>query len=163
MRRLREQIQSDDRIDWVDKEKYEKLMRQAVYQKGEQEVRQKAEYCMNKPYGAVKRVMEEISQIECPELVKKGVLETLQEVKRKRGQEEAAQLIAQMPENMSRNQYQTFRERLNQYDGEDISVYNEVLEGKRRLAERREITGMLKRAERSDRKGLMQRGHQRGS
>ncbi len=155
LRRLREQIQSDDRIDWVDKEKYEKLMRQAVYQKGEQEVRQKAEYCMNKPYGAVKRVMEEISQIECPELVKKGVLETLQEVKRKRGQEEASQLIAQMPENMSRNQYQTFRERLNQYDGEDISVYNEVLEGKRRLAERREITGMLKRAERSDRKGLM--------
>lgn len=155
LRRLREQIQSDDRIDWVDKEKYEKLMRQAVYQKGEEEVRQKAEYCMNKPYGAVKRVMEEISQIECPELVKKSVLETLGEVKRKRGQEEAAQLIAQMPENMSRNQYQTFRERLNQYDGEDISVYNEVLEGKRRLAERREISGMLKRAERSDRNGLM--------
>lgn len=155
VRRLREQIQSDERLDWVDKEKYEQLTKQAVYKKGEEEARQKADYCMNRPYGVVKRAMEEISQMECPKLVQEELLKTLGEVKKKRGQEEAAALIAKVPENMTRSQYHTFREKLNQYDGEDISVYNEVLEGSRRLSEKREIAGMLKRAARSDRNGLM--------
>lgn len=155
VRRLREQIQSDDRLDWVDKEKYEKLTKQAVYRKGEEEARNKAEYCKNRPYGAVKRAMEEISQMECPKLIQQELLKTLGEIKRKRGQEEAADLIAKMPETMNRSQYKTFREKLDQYDEEDISVYNEVLESSRRLAEKREIAGMLKRAARSDRNGLM--------
>ena len=85
----------------------------------------------------------------------KEILKTLGEIKRKRGQEEAADLIAKMPETMTRNQYRTFREKLDQYDEEDISVYKEVLESSRRLAEKREIAGMLKRAARSDRNGLM--------
>lgn len=155
IRRLREQIQSDERLDWVDKEKYEQLTKQAAYKKGEEEAREKAEYCMNRPYGVVKRAMEEISQMECPKLVKEELLKTLGEVKKRRGQEEAAALIAKVPENMTRSQYHTFREKLNQYDGEDISVYNEVLEGSRRLSEKREIASMLKRAVRSDRNGLM--------
>lgn len=155
VRRLREQIQSDERLDWVDKEKYEKLTKQAVYRKGEEEARKKAEYCRNRPYGTVKRAIEEISQMECPKLIQEEILKTLGEIKRKRGQEEAADLIAKMPETMTRNQYRTFREKLDQYDEEDISVYKEVLESSRRLAEKREIAGMLKRAARSDRNGLM--------
>ena len=156
LRRLREQVKDDERLDWVDKEKYEKLLRQASYQKGAEEVRQKAEYGMTQSYAVIKRVMDEISQAECPELIKKEMLKDLGEVKKKRGQEEAANLIARVPENMTRSQYRTFREKLNQYDGEDISVYNEVLEGTRRLTEKREIAGMLKRAANSDRRGLMQ-------
>lgn len=155
VRRLREQIQSDDRLDWVDKEKYEKLTKQAVYRKGEEEARNKAEYCKSRPYGAVKRAMEEISQMECPKLIQEELLKTLGEIKRKKGQEEASDLIAKMPETMTRSQYKAFREKLNQYDEEDISVYNEVLESSRRLAEKREIAGMMKRAARSDRNGLM--------
>lgn len=155
VRRLREQIQSDDRLDWVDKEKYEKLTKQAVYKKGEEEARNRAEYCRNRPYGVVKRAMEEISQMECPQLIKEELLKTLGELKKKRAQEEAADLIAKVPDTLTRSQYQTFREKLDQYDGEDISVYNEVLEGSRRLAEKREIAGMLKRAARSDRNGLI--------
>lgn len=155
VRRLREQIQSDERLDWVDKEKYEQLTKQAVYKKGEEEARQKAEYCLNRPYGVVKRAMEEISQMECPKLVKEELLETLSKVKKKRGQEEAAALIAKVPEHMTRSQYRTFREKMDQYDKEDISVYNEVLEGSRRLSEKREIAGILKRAARSDRNSLM--------
>lgn len=156
LRRLREQVKDDERLDWVDKEKYEKLLRQAAYQKGAEEVRKKAEYAMTQSYAVIKRVMDEINQSECPELIKKEMLEALGEVKKKRGQEEAADLIARVPENMTRSQYRTFRDKLNQYDGEDISVYNEVLEGTRRLTEKREIAGMLKRAAGADRRGLMQ-------
>ena len=156
LRRLREQVKDDERLDWVDKEKYEKLLRQAAYQKGAEEVRKKAEYAMTQSYAVIKRVMDEIDQSECPELIKKEMLEALGEVKKKRGQEEAADLIARVPENMTRSQYRTFRDKLNQYDGEDISVYNEVLEGARRLTEKREIAGMLKRAAGADRRGLMQ-------
>lgn len=156
LRRLREQVRDDERLDWVDKEKYEKLLRQAVYQKGAEEVRKKAEYAMTQSYAVIKRVMEEIAQAECPELIKKEMLEALEEVKKKRGQEEAAELIARVPETMTRSQYHIFREKLNQYDGEDVSVYNEVLEGARRLTEKREIAGMLKRAAGADRRGLIQ-------
>lgn len=155
LRGLREQIQLDDGLEWVEKEKYTRQIKQAISHKEEEEVRQKAEKCKDKPYGVLKRTAEEISQAECPEPVKKELLESLQQLKQKRGKEEAEQLIAKIPENMNRSQYRAFREKFDQYQDIDISAYQEVLESKRRLAEKREIAGMLKRAERADRNGLM--------
>lgn len=152
---LREQIQSDEHLEWMEKEKYTRQIKQAVAKKEEEEARQKAEKCKDKPYGVLKRAMEEISQSECPETAKKELLDSLQKLKQKRGKEEAEQLIAKIPENMNRSQYRTFREKFDQYHDIDISAYQEVLESKRRLAEKREIAGMLKRAERADRNGLV--------
>ncbi|MCI8484225.1 MAG: hypothetical protein HFH41_07780 [Lachnospiraceae bacterium] len=155
LRGLRDQIQADDNLEWVEKEKYARQIKQAVYQKEEEEIRKKAETCKDKPYGILKRVIEEISQAECSETVKADVLEDLKERMKKKGKEEAEKLIGSVPEDMSRSQYQTFREKLDQYQDADISAYQEVLEGKRRLAEKRDIAKMLKRAERCDRNGLM--------
>lgn len=155
LRGLRDQIQADDGLEWVEKEKYNRQIKQAVYQKEEEEIRQKAESCKGKPYGVLKRVIEEISQAECSEAVKAEILESLEEQKKQKGKEEAEKLIGSVPENMSRSQYQTFREKLDQYQDADISAYQEVLEGIRRLAEKRDIAKMLKRAERCDRNGLM--------
>lgn len=155
LKTLRSQIQSDERLDWIEKEKFTKQIKQEIFRKEEEELRRKAAENMDKPYGMVKRVMEEISQGEIPEPVKKELLSALDEVKKQRGQEEAKKLIALVPEHMSRSQYQTFKEKLDRFQDADISTYQEVLEGKRRLTEKREISAMLSRAEKSDRNGLM--------
>lgn len=155
LKTLRSQIQSDERLDWIEKEKFTKQIKQEIFRKEEEELRQKAAESMDKPYGVIKRVMEEISQGEIPEPVKKELLDSLDEVKKQKGQEEVKKLIALVPEHMNRSQYQTFKEKLDRFADADISTYQEVLEGKRRLTEKREISAMLSRAEKSDRNGLM--------
>lgn len=155
LRELKNQIQSDTRLVHTAREDYVNRITQAVYQKEEENIREKARVCKDKPYGVIARTIAEIAQAECPESVKKEVLESLEKLKQKRGQQEAEQLIAGMPLHMNRNQYRIFRDKLAQYKDADISAYQEQLEDRRKMAEQQEIDGMLKRAVRSDRKGLM--------
>lgn len=155
MLELKDQIQSDTRLGHEARENYVNQIKQAVSRKEEETIRQKAKDCMDKPYGVLTRTISEIAQAECPQSVKQEVLKSLEEVRWKRGRQEAGQLIAGIPVNMNRNQYRIFREKLAQYKDADISDYQKQLEEKWKMAEQQEIAGMLKRAGRSDRKGLM--------
>ncbi|MFG6383037.1 MAG: hypothetical protein K1V96_02125 [Lachnospiraceae bacterium] len=156
LRELLKQIQADVKLEWEDKEDYTRQVRRALAQKEDEVIRQKAEKCLDKPYGVVTRVMEEISQSEGSESVKQELLDSLGKLRKERGQQEAEQLIASMTETMNRNQYQIFCEKLAQYKEADISAYQKQLEEKRKLAETQEISDLLRRAKRSGRSGLIQ-------
>ena len=158
LRQLKElinQIQTDMQLMQPEKEHYINQVKGAVYQKEEESVRKRAKDCADKPYGVINRVMKEISQADCPEIVKQEVLDSLREIRQKRGQEEAAKLIAGMPANINRNQYRIFKDKLAQYQDVDISAYQGQLDERWKLAAGEEIAGMLRRAARSNRSGLM--------
>lgn len=155
LKELINQIQTDTQLMQPDKEYYMNQVKSAVYQKEDETVRKRAADCANKPYGVISRVMKEISQADCSETVKQEALDSLREVRQIRGEEEAAKLIAGMPANLNRNQYRIFKEKLAQYQDVDISAYQGQLDERWKLAAGEEIAGMLRRAARSNRSGLM--------
>lgn len=152
---LKRQIQSDAGLDQAQKSAYSSQINHAVEQKQAEEIKKKAESCKEKPYGVITKIMDEIKKSHAPEPEKAQVLQQLGELRKKRGQEEAKQLVESVPVNMNHNQYRNFREKLSQYEEVAISPYEEILKEKRKHASRLELDHMLRRVKKSDRKSLM--------
>lgn len=153
LQELKKQVQSDGGLDGLQKEEYKGQIAQAAARKEEQSIRKKAEECRDKPYAALVRVMDEVEKSQASEAVKEEVLQQLRQWKEKQGKIEAEKLIASMPANLGSHQYQTFREKLAQYDV-DVSPYEEQLRERRRQTQKIELDNMLRRVGRSDKKGL---------
>ncbi len=154
LQELKKQVQSESGLDYLQKEDYNNQIAQAVVQKEDQSIRKKAEECRDKPYAALVRVLDEVDQSQASEAVKSQVRQQLEELKEKQGKIEAQKLIASLPANVSSHQYRTFREKLAQYDGVDVSAYEQQLQERRKQTQKIELDNMLRRVGRSDKKGL---------
>ncbi len=154
LQELKKQVQSDAGLDYLQKEDYNNQIAQAVVQKEDQSIRKKAEECRDKPYAALVRVLDEVDQSQASEAVKSQVRQQLEELKEKQGKIEAEKLIASLPANVSSHQYRIFREKLAQYDGVDVSAYEQQLQERRKQTQKIELDNMLRRVGRSDKKGL---------
>lgn len=127
-----------------------------LYRKEEKTVRQKAEACKDKSYLEIDRVMGEIERGNSPEHVKESVLEFLREIRTNRGTREAEYLIAHLPVYLDEKQYRQFQEKLEQYQDINRRHYLDLLEKKRDLGEKQEISVLLKRAPKKTREDLLQ-------
>lgn len=154
LQELKKQVQSESGLDYLQKEDYNNQIAQAVVQKEDQSIRKKAEECRDKPYAALVRVLDEVNQSQASEAVKSQVRQQLEELKEKQGKIEAEKLIASLPANVSSHQYRIFREKLAQYDGVDVSAYEQQLQERRKQTQKIELDNMLRRVGRSDKKGL---------
>ena len=155
MQDLRRQIQADNSLEQAQKTDYCRQISQAAEQKEAEEIWQKAENCKEKPYAVITKVMAEVEKSQAPKQEKAQVMQQLEELRKRRGQAEAEQLVKSVPENMNHNQYRNFREKLSQYQEVDISPYEEILEMKRKQAAQLELDHMRRRVKKSDRKSLM--------
>lgn len=156
MQELEKQVQKEARLGEPDRIAFLAPIREAIVQKEQEIAWQKARGCQGKPYAAIVRTMEEISRSGCPEEAKGEALKFLQELKQIQAQQEAEQLMANLPLQLNQNQYRAFCNKLSQYEGVDISAYEGQLEERRRLGQRQELTRMMGRIGKSSRSGLMQ-------
>lgn len=156
MRELDKQLQKDSSLEASVREGFLARIRDAMGKKEEELAWQKAKACQGKPYASILRVIEEIAKSECSQKAKDEILDFLQGLKQVCAQQEAKQLMANLPQRLSRSQYRTFRDRLSQYEGADISAYEGILEERRRLGMQQEIARMMGRIGKSSRNGLVQ-------
>lgn len=152
---LRHQIQSEKALAHDQKKDFNSQIDEALLRREEEQILQKVKDCQGKPYHVVSRIEAEVAKSQISEAAKSEALAQIGEIKRVRGQQEAEQLIHTMPANMTRSQYQTFRQKLAQYEDADLSPYEEQLEEKGRQAQKAELDVMQRRLGKSDRKGLL--------
>lgn len=152
---LRRQLQSEKGLSHDEKKEFCAQIDSAAARREVEGIRQKIRECEGKPYGVLARLETEVAKSQVSEAAKDEMLEQLREMKRVRGQQEAQQLLASMPANMTRNQYRAFRDKLAQYEDVDLSPYEGQLEERGRQAEKAELDAMARRLAKSDRKGLM--------
>lgn len=152
---LRHQIQSEKGLAHDQKKEFGSQIDDALLRREEEGVLQKAQDCQGKPYNVIARIEAEVAKSKAPEAAKAVALEKIKEIKRARGQQEAENLIASMPANMTRKQYHAFRQKLAQYEDADLSAYEEQLQERGRQAEQAELDSILRRVDKSDRKGLL--------
>lgn len=131
-------------------------IREAMLKKEEELARQKAQGCQGKPYAAIVRAMEEIAKAGCSQKAKDEILDFLQGLKQSRAQQEAEQLMANLPLDMNQNQYRILRDKLSQYEDVDLSAYESRLEERRQQGRQQELARMAGRIGRSSRSGLVQ-------
>ncbi len=152
---LKRQIQEDAQLDPLTKKDYLARIQQAANQKEEEAAYQKSRSCQDKPYHIISRTIDEISRSNCPEAPKQSILEFLKDLRQRRGQQEASQLIAKLPPQISEKQYKAFCSKLAQYEDVDLSAYQAQLDDRRSQSRSLELAGILKRAARSSRSSLM--------
>ncbi len=115
---LRKQISANAGLAEDDREEFLQKVEAEIEGKTEESVRKKARDAQNKPYPAIARAIEEIEQADCREEVKQEAVAPLRSLLRQRAREEAAKLLAGMPQKLSRNQYRIFREKLSDMLGQ---------------------------------------------
>ncbi len=153
---LEKQVQRDSRLEEGMRNGFLAQIREAILKKEEELARQKAQSCQGKPYAAIVRTMEEVAKSGCPQKAKDEILASLQGLKQSQAQQEAEQLMANLPLEMNQKQYRIFRDKLSQYEGVDISAYESRLEEWRKQGRQQELARMAGRIGRSNRSGLMQ-------
>ena len=152
---LRRQLQSEKSLSSDEKKEFGAQIDMAEARREEEGIRQKIRDCEGKSYSVLTRLEADVAKAKTSEAAKGELLEQIREMKRVRGQQEASQLLASMPANMTRNQYRAFRDKLAQYEEVDLSSYEDELEARGRQAEKAELDAMARRLTKSDRKGLM--------
>lgn len=154
LRELKTQIQKEKLLSEPEKREYMSRLDHEIQKKQEKDLKQKAESCQNKNYAQLSRTIEEIEKSPCPKEIKNPLLQPLYELRQRRAQEEAQQLISNMPKNMDRKGFRQFREKLAQYKEADITPYEESLKKQMEQAEIQEIASLVNRTSKSDRNGL---------
>jgi hypothetical protein len=152
---LRQQIQSEKRLAHDQKKDFNSQIDETLARREEESLRQKVKDCAGKPYHIMARIEAEIRKSKAAEAVKAEALTEIAEMKRARGQQEAEQMVASMPANMTRSQYHAFRQKLAQYQDVDFSPFEAQLEERGRQAQKAELDVMLRRIDKSERKGLL--------
>ncbi len=152
---LRQQVQSEKGLAHDQKKDINSRIEEALARREEENLRQKVKDCVGKPYHVMARIEAEIKKSQAAEAVKTEALSEIGEMKRARGQQEAEQMVASMPANMTRSQYHAFREKLAQYQDVDFTPFEAQLEERGRQAQKAELDVMLRRIDKSERKGLL--------
>lgn len=152
---LRQQVQSEKGLAHDQKKDINSRIEEALARREEENLRQKVKDCAGKPYHIMARIEAEIKKSQAAEAVKTEALSEIGEMKRARGQQEAEQMVASMPANMTRSQYHAFREKLAQYQDVDFTPFEAQLEERGRQAQKAELDVMLRRLDKSERKGLL--------
>lgn len=154
LKELKTQIQKEKLLSEPEKREYMGRLDNEIQKKQEKDLKQKAESCHNKNYAQLSRIIEEMEKSPCPKEIKEPLLQPLYDLRQRLAQEEAQQMILNMPKNMDRKQFRQFREKLLQYKEADITPYEESLKKQMEQAEIQEITSLVNRTSKNDRNGL---------
>lgn len=152
MQELRGIISDSMNIEQTTKSIHLKLIDENIYQLRKKGLLEKADAYKGKSYIEIQRFIDMAENEELRDEDKLPLMESLRKVLALKADIELKNLMLNVPENISKKQYEQYLERMEQYKGVDKSYYKKYLEEKRDLAEKREITAYIKRANAKDRK-----------
>lgn len=133
-------------------------MEQAIEKQTERELQRKVAACSGKKCKEIIKVIREIEQEDYPEEKKKIMLANLRQLQMATGKREIEQMIASCPSDLTKTQYETYREQLKEYKdmGVDVQKYENWFKEKRNRVEKQEIQNFINRFDANDREALLE-------
>jgi len=151
---LKKQIGEESSLSAEEKEKYWKKVDRRLYQLEKKSVEQKMEVSKNKSYAQIEQLIGEIEKgIESEEL-KQETLKQLKRIKADRAEREVEHLIMHMPLHLDRKQLSAYLEQLEKYKEIDLAPYRNRIEQRKDMAEKEEISAIVRRGGKKDRNAL---------
>lgn len=90
-------------------------------------------------------MIDDIEKRSLPEELKQEAVEKLRNIQAERAKQEVDHLINHLPLHLDRKQLAAYLDKINQYQGVDITPYRQQLGQRKDMAEKEEITAMIKR------------------
>lgn len=146
LKELKRQLEGEKKLTYEEKKSYLDQIKEKLFRDLAARLKAKVDACEGKNYAVMKRVSDEVKAEELPAELKHPLLAQLQEWMDAQAKREVEQLVAKMPPNLDRRQYQEYLARLEEYEGVDLGPYAEKLAGGREAAEKQEIANLMKRA-----------------
>lgn len=150
--KLKGLILSDNRMNEKDKQKHTKYIDEQIYSIRKRKLLQKADSYKSKSYVEISRLIEEVKNDDLKDEDKKSILESLKKMLHLKADIELKNLIMQIPENITRKQYNQYKDKIEEYKEVDKSYYRKYLDDRRDAAEKGEIVSYIKRFNANDRK-----------
>lgn len=151
---LKRQIGEESSLSDEEKEKYRKKVDNRLYQIEEKSVEQKMELSKNKSYAQIEQTIEEIEKGVESEELKRETLKKLKRIKADRAEREVEHLIMHMPLHLDRKQLSAYLEQLERYKEIDLTPYRNRIEQRKDMAEKEEISMIVRRGGKKDRNAL---------
>lgn len=151
---LKNQLMHETRIPPEERRQYLDTLEEKEQDRKLAVLNKKAENCADKNYAVMRRVYDEIAEEKLPQEKKQNLLLNLKQKMQAQAEREAAELIEKMPPNMDRARYRALRQKLKEYEGVDLTPYQERLESQKNLAEQQEIKNMIRQSRKITREDL---------
>ena len=132
---LKHQLMHETRISPEERKQYLDMLEEKEQDRKLTALNKKAESCADKNYAVMRRVYDEIAEEKLPQEKKQNLLLNLKQKMQTQAEREVAELVGKMPPNMDRARYHALREKLKEYEGVDLTPYQERLESQKNLAE----------------------------
>ncbi|MCM1175853.1 MAG: hypothetical protein NC341_12490 [Blautia sp.] len=152
---LKTQIGKEAVLSEEKKERYLREINSRLFQEEEKALIQKIDLSRNRSYADVERMIKDIEKRSLPEDLKREAIQKLRDIQTERAEQEVAQLIDHLPLHLDRKQLAAYLDRIDQYQGVDITPYRQQLEQRKDMAEKEEITAMIKRGGKKERNALL--------
>lgn len=151
---LKHQLMHETRISPEERKQYLDMLEEKEQDRKLTALNKKAESCADKNYAVMRRVYDEIAEEKLPQEKKQNLLLNLKQKMQTQAEREVAELVGKMPPNMDRARYHALREKLKEYEGVDLTPYQERLESQKNLAEQQEIKNMIRQSRKITRDDL---------
>ena len=151
---LKNQLMHETRIPPEERKQYLNVLEEKEQDRKLAALNKKAESCADKNYAVMRRVYDEIAEEKLPQEKKQNLLLNLKQKMQTQAEREVAELVGKMPPNMDRARYHAIREKLKEYEGVDLTPYQERLEAQKNLAEQQEIKNMIRQSRKITREDL---------
>ncbi len=151
---LKTQIEKEAVLSEDKKKQYLQKINGRLFQEEEKALAQKVELCRNRSYAEIGRMIEDIEKRSLPDELKQETVQKLKQFQKERAEQEVAQLIEHLPLHLDRKQLASYLDKINQYQDVDITPYRKQLEQRKDMAEKEEITAMIRRGGKKDRNAL---------
>lgn len=152
---LKALIQSETKLEEEEKRGRLHTIDRYLYKENEKRVLEKAVASKDKNYNQILSVIEEVKSEKLADSIKESVLNSLRQLLEKAAKKELAQLISQVPEHVSKRQYEQFQDRLEAYKEVDLRTFKRLLEDKWEDAQKQEIAAFMKRENPRNRKAYL--------
>lgn len=148
---LKKQIEKETVLAEDKKETYIKNINSLLYKAEAKALTQKVELSKNKTYAEIEQIIKDVENTDIPDELKQETLEKLNMVKSARANREAEHLLTHMPLHMDRKQLSVYLDKLDQYKEVDLTPYRTQIKHRMDMAEKEEISAMMKRGGKKDR------------
>lgn len=143
---LTRQLKEERGLSPEEKQHYLTQVTEAKKERHFSQLKKKAEEPERKNYAQICRVMEEIEKEDLSPEQKEELLAPLAACRKKKAEEEVAQLAKGLSGKLDRRQYKALKKRMKSYPEVDITPYTKVFDEAYEKAEKQEIANLVNRS-----------------
>lgn len=151
---LKKQIEKEAILSKEQRQEYLDKIDEHLYYADKKALEQKVELSRKKSYIEIRKMINDIETQDIPQALKQDALDKLKQIKTARAEQEVAHIITHLPLHLDRKQLAAYISKIEQYEGVNLAPYRAQLEQKKNLAEKEEISAMIKRGGKKDRNAL---------